>query len=109
MAYLKRKGSIMKYIMVALLIAGGLYQTTQARCHRRRRGSIAGFFSAVTGSALAARSYSDRCYYREGPQYDFAYPAAPLYAYDYPTYVYAPVYSYQRVRYSIYPSYFLRR
>ena len=103
----------MKRISVGLLalLCLSLTHQTDARCRRRRcRGSaVAEFLGAVTGSALAASRYSDRCYYREGPPFDFAYPAAPLYAYDYPTYVYSPVYSYTNIRYDIYPSYFLRR
>lgn len=106
------KGDFMKKLLLALVITGGsLYQDLEARCHRRySRGSslFAGIVGAVAGAAVAA-SIDYPCYYRECPQYDFAYPAAPLFAYDYPTYVYSPVYAYPDMRYSIYPSYYLAR
>ena len=102
----------MKKLFAILLITGGaLYQNIEARCHRRHsQGSsiFAGIVGAITGAAVAA-SINTPCYYRESPAYEFVYPAAPLYAYDYPTYVYAPVYTYPEMRFTRYPSYYLMR
>ena len=101
----------MKRIVILMLLCVVGSSLVEARCHRGRGSgaALAGFFGAVTGAAIAASAYSDRCYYREGPPFEFAYAGAPIYVYDYPTYMYAPVYASPEMRYSIYPSYAYRR
>ena len=97
--------------LLSLLSLGLAFSSLEARCRRRcnRRAAVADFLGAITGATAAARAYSDECYYREGPPYEYIYPGAPIYVYDYPTYVYAPRYAYMDIRYDIYPSYFFRR
>jgi hypothetical protein len=98
----------MNYTALGLLLLTMLSSTVDARRCRSNGAAAAGFFGALTGATLAASAYSDQCYYREGPPYDFYYPGAPIYAYDYPTYIYAPTYADVSIRYSIYPSYYYR-
>lgn len=101
-----------KLFLVLLVTSGVFYQESQARCNRRhchRSSAVAGFLGAITGATIAAAAYSEPCYYRNCPQYDFVYPGSPIYTYDYPTYVYSPVYAYPDMRYNIYPSYYFYR
>jgi hypothetical protein len=87
-----------------ILIIVGLMAT--ASLEARRCSRFATFLGAISGATAAAR-YND--YYPVYPQYDFVYPGAPIYAYDYPVQVYAPVYTYTSMRYSVYPSYYYIR
>ena len=82
-----------------LLLIILLAQTIQAQ----RCSPLAEVLSTITGTRAAA-AYMDRR--PASPNYDFVYPGAPLYAYDYPTQVYSPVYSYINTRYSVSPSYY---
>ena len=72
----------------------------------RRCSALATILGGITG-ATAAATYYER--YPVNPNYDFIYPGAPLYAYDYPTQMYSPVYSYINSRYTTYPSYYYMR
>lgn len=87
---------------IALLVALCLPTVIEAR----RCSRFASALGAITGASAAA-AYNER--YPVNPNYDFIYPGAPRYIYDYPTQVYAPVYSYTRMRYSVYPSYYFIR
>lgn len=91
--------------LIALLGIGSVYNTAL----EARGGAIAGGFiaGALIGSALSRNRYYNDCRYRERPPYDYFYPGAPRYAYDYPAYVYSPVYAYSSTRYTVYPSYYL--
>jgi hypothetical protein len=98
----KKRGNFMNYKILIIL---GLM--ANASLEARRCSRFAAFLGAVSG-ATAAACYDDY-YYPVYPQYDFVYPGAPIYAYDYPTQVYAPVYAYTSIRYSVYPSYYYIR
>lgn len=76
---------------------------------RYRESAVAQFLGAITGATFAEEAFGNQCYYQDGPAYLYVYPGAPLYAYDYPTYVYAPQYAYPDMRHAIYPSYYFSR
>ncbi len=82
-----------------LLLVILLAQTIQAK----RCSPLAAVLGTITGASAAAE-YVDRRPVR--PNYDFVYPGAPIYIYDYPPQVYSPVYSYINTRYSVDPSYY---
>lgn len=99
-----------KHIMLTLAILGVGMSTLEGRCRRRcrsRGNGAAGFFvGALTGTAIAAAAYEDDYYRGHVPLYDFTYYHAPLYAYDYPAYLYSPAYAYRYTRFTTYPSYY---
>lgn len=95
-------------VWVRLLIFLSLVQGAHAqRC--TRDAAVGRFLSGLTGASLAEDAFGNQCYYQDGPPYLFIYPGAPIYAYDYPTYLYAPMYAYPNMRHAIYPSYFFYR
>jgi len=102
---------LLTLLSLALIFSVTTETFTQSRCRRHRCDShiVAGFLGGLTGATLAAASFGDQWYYQDGAAYEYVYPGAPLYAYDYPTYVYSPVYAYSDMRYTTYPSYYLRR
>ena len=91
-----------------VLIGVGLVPSLHAQ-NRQREAAVGRFLGALTGATLAEESFGNQCYYQDGPAYLFVYPGAPIYAYDYPTYVYSPIYAYPDMRHAIYPSYFFSR
>ena len=100
------------HVLVLLFFITHLVSGLDARCCRRRSGEaafIGGVLGALTGATIAATAYCDEVYWDAAPAYDFVYRGAPIYAYDYPTYMYAPVYADTHIRYSVYPSYYWRR
>jgi hypothetical protein len=91
------------------LIYCGLSIVTLEAQIRHRDAVVGRLIGALTGASLAEELFGNQCYYQDGPAYDFVYPGAPLYAYDYPTYLYSPIYAYPHMSHAIYPSYFFSR
>ncbi len=100
---------IMRRVSVLGLLCAVFFIGSSAAQCRHREAAVGRFLSGLTGAAIANDAFGNQCYYQDGPAYDFIYPGAPIYAYDYPTYVYSPIYAYADMKHEIYPSYYFSR
>ena len=96
-------------VVILVLFCTAFFVESSVAQDRHRNAAVGRFLSGLTGAAAANDAFGNQCYYQDGPAYDFIYPGAPIYAYDYPAYVYSPIYAYPDMRHAIYPSYYFTR